>query len=220
MFMKDEREAIVEYCVKLIEHRLTKGTGGNISIFNRKDKIMAISPSGLDYYKTKPEDVVVMDMDGNVIEGNRKPSTEYNLHRIFYVKRDDCNSVVHCHSMFSGVLACLHWPIPASHYMIALAGKDVRCAEYATFGTQQLAENAFEAMKGRNAVLMGNHGLLAVAADLPNAFNVAEEIEFCAEMYYRAKCVGEPVILSDAEMELIIGKFNNYGKASLLLREK
>lgn len=215
MLMKDEREAIVEYCIKLIEHGLTKGTGGNISIFNRNDKIMAISPSGLDYYAAKPEDVVVLDLNGNVIEGRRKPSTEYKLHRIFYVKRDDCNSVVHCHAMFSGVLACLHWPIPASHYMIALAGKDVRCAEYATFGTQELAENAFEAMKDRNAVLLGNHGLLAVSADLPNAFNIAEEIEFCAEMYYRAKCVGEPVILSDAEMELIIGKFHNYGKANL-----
>lgn len=214
MRMKDEREAIVEYCIKLTEHRLTKGTGGNISIFNRKEKIMALSPSGLDYYKAKPEDVVVLDLEGNVIDGHRKPSTEYNLHRIFYERRDDCNSVVHCHSMFSGVLACLHWSIPASHYMIALAGKDVRCAEYATFGTQELAENAFEAMKDRNAVLLGNHGLLAVAADLPNAFNTAEEIEFCAEMYYRAKCVGEPFILPDAEMECIIDKFNHYAKVS------
>lgn len=214
MLMKDEREAIVEYCIKLIEHGLTKGTGGNISIFDRKKKLMAISPGGLDYYKTKPEDVVIMDLSGNVIEGSRKPSSEYNLHRIFYVKRDDCNAIVHCHSMFSGVLSCLHWSIPASHYMIALAGKDVRCAEYATFGTQELAENAFEGMKDRNAVLLGNHGLLAVAQDLPNAFNTAEEIEFCAEMFYRAKCVGEPVILPDAEMELIIDKFKNYGKVS------
>lgn len=213
MLMKDEREAIVEYCIKLTEHRLTKGTGGNISICDREKKIMAISPSGLDYYQTKPEDVVVMDMDGNVIDGRRRPSTEYNLHRIFYVKRDDCNSVVHCHSMFSAVLACLRWSIPASHYMIALAGKDVRCAEYATFGTQELAENAFEAMRDRNAVLLANHGLLAVSTDLPNAFNIAEEIEFCAEIYYRTKCVGEPFILSDEEMALMDRKFNNYSKA-------
>ena len=213
MQMRDEREAIVEYCIKLIEHGLTKGTGGNISIFDRKEKIMAISPSGLDYYMTKPEDVVVMDLDGNVIEGRRKPSTEYHLHRIFYTNRGECNSVVHCHSMFSAVLACLHWSIPASHYMIALAGKDVRCAEYATFGTQELAENAFEAMKDRNAVLLANHGLLAVSTDLPNAFNIAEEIEFCAEIYYRTKCVGEPVILSDEEMALMAQKFNRYAKA-------
>lgn len=214
MLMKDEREAIVEYCIKLIEHGLTKGTGGNISIFDRNKKIMAISPSGLDYYRTKPEDVVILDMEGNIIDGNRKPSTEYNLHRIFYEKRNDCNSVVHCHSMYSAVLACLRWSIPASHYMIALAGKDVRCAEYATFGTQQLAANAFEAMKDRNAVLLANHGLLAVSADLPNAFNIAEEIEFCAEIYYKTKCVGEPIILSDEEMELMARKFNNYGKAN------
>lgn len=212
MLMKDEREAIVEYSIKLIEHGLTKGTGGNISIFNRQEKIMAISPSGLDYYKTKPEDVVILDLEGNIVDGKRKPSSEYNLHKIFYERRDDCNSVVHCHSMFSGVLSCLHWTIPASHYMIALAGKDVRCAEYATFGTQDLAENAFKAMKDRNAVLLANHGLLAVSVDLPNAFNTAEEIEFCAEMYYRAKCVGEPFILSDEEMTVMDRKFNNYGQ--------
>lgn len=212
MRMKDEREAIVEYCIKLTEHGLTKGTGGNISIFDRKENLMAISPSGLDYYQTKPEDIVVMDLNDNIIEGRRKPSTEYHLHRIFYVNREDCNSVVHCHSMFSAVLACLRWPIPASHYMIALAGKDVRCAEYATFGTQELAENAYEAMKDRNAVLLANHGLLAVSTDLPNAFNIAEEIEFCAEIYYRAKCVGEPVILSDAEMEVMDQKFNKYAR--------
>ena len=212
MLMQDEREAIVEYSIKLIEHGLTKGTGGNISIFNRREKIMAISPSGLDYYKTKPEDIVIQDLKGNKIEGNRKPSSEYHLHRIFYERRDDCNSVVHAHSMFSGVLACLRWTLPASHYMIALAGKDVRCAEYATFGTQQLAENAFEAMKYRNAVLLANHGLLAVSKDLPNAFNTAEEIEFCSEMYYRARCVGEPFILSDEEMVLIGEKFQSYGQ--------
>ncbi|MCG8483858.1 MAG: L-fuculose-phosphate aldolase [Clostridia bacterium] len=212
MLMQDEREAIVEYSIKLIEHGLTTGTGGNISIFNREEKIMAISPSGLDYYKTKPEDVVILDLEGNTIEGKRKPSSEYLLHKIFYERRDDCNSVVHCHSMFSGVLACLHWSIPASHYLIALAGKDVRCAEYATFGTQALAENAFEAMKDRNAVLLANHGLLAVSVDLPNAFNTAEEIEFCAEMFYRAKCVGEPFILSDEEMTLMASKFKVYGQ--------
>jgi L-fuculose-phosphate aldolase len=214
MLMRDEREAIVEYCIKLIEHGLTKGTGGNISIFNRKEKIMAISPGGMDYYKTKPEDVVIMDLEGNTVDGIRKPSSEYNLHKIFYERREDFDSVVHCHSMFSAVLSCLHWPIPATHYMIALAGKDVRCAEYATFGTQQLAENAFEAMKDRNAVLLGNHGLLAASTDLPNAFNIAEEIEFCAEIYYRAKCAGEPVILSDEEMELMLARFQQYSKVN------
>lgn len=207
MLMKDEREAVVEYCIKLIEHGLTKGTGGNISIFNRQERLMAISPSGLDYYKTKPEDVVVLDLNDNIIEGKRKPSSEYNLHRIFYQERDDCNSIVHCHSMFCGVLACLRWTIPASHYLIGLAGKDVRCAEYATFGTQDLAVNAFKAMKDRHAVLLANHGLLAVATNLPSAFNIAEEIEFCAEMYYRAKCVGEPIILPDAEMEVMLEAF-------------
>lgn len=211
MLMRKEREAIVEYCIKLIEHDLTKGTGGNISIFDREKGLMAISPSGIDYYKTKPEDVVIMDLEGNVVDGDKKPSSEHQLHSIFYLNREDCNSVVHCHSMYAAVLASLRWTLPAAHYMIALAGKDVRCARYATFGTEELALNAFDAMEDRKAVLLANHGQLAIAPDLPNAFNIAEEIEFCAEIYFKTKCVGEPFILSDEEMEVMAEKFKSYG---------
>ena len=213
MKLKKEREKIVEYGKKLIKSGLTKGTGGNLSIYNEEEELMAISPSGIDYFEIKPEDIVIMDLDGEIIEGERKPSSEYAMHKIFYEKRDDIKSVIHTHSIYATTISILNEKLPAAHYMIALAGLDVRCAEYATYGTIELANNAFEAMKDRNAVLLANHGLLAGADCIENAFNTTEEIEFVAETYYRAKSIGDPVILADEEMEKMQEKFKTYGQA-------
>ncbi len=212
MLMENERKQIVEYGKKLITSGLTKGTGGNLSIYNRKENLMAISPSGIDYFETNPEDVVIMDLDGKVVDGNRKPSSEYSMHSIFYKNREDIDAVVHTHSVFSTVLATLRTGLPASSYLVAFSGLDVRCAEYASFGTVELAENAYKAMEDRYAVFLANHGLLTGAQDLANAFNKAEEIEHCAEVYYRAKSIGTPVILDEEEMYRMIEKFNTYGQ--------
>jgi len=154
-----------------------------------------------------------MDLNGNVVDGVQKPSSEYSMHKIFYEKRDDINSVVHVHSTYSTTLSCLHSELPAVHYLVAVSGgNNVKCAKYATFGTQELAQNAFEAMKDRYGVFLANHGLLTGAKDLPNAFNKAEEIEFCAELYCRAKALGEPKILCDEEMNKMLGLFQSYGQ--------
>lgn len=212
MILLEERKEIIEYGKKLITTNLTKGTGGNVSIFNRKEKLMAITPSGIDYFKIKPEDVVIMDLDGNVVYGDKEPSSEWGMHLIFYNKRDDIDAIIHTHTVFATAVSCLNITLPPVHYMIALAGPDVRCAEYATYGTMELAENAFEAMKDRYAVLLANHGLLAGAKDLANAFNITEEIEYCAELYYRSKSIGEPVILSQDEMEMMMERFKTYGQ--------
>lgn len=212
MLLQKEREEIVQYGKKLVTSNLTKGTGGNLSIYNRKEGLMAISPSGIDYFKIKPEDVVVLDLEGKKIEGDKKPSSEYEMHRIFYANRVDINAIIHTHTMYATTIACLNWDLPPVHYMVALAGLNVRCAKYATFGTKELAENAFEAMKDRKAVLLANHGLLAGDKDLANAFNITEEIEYCAELYYRTKCIGEPVILSEDEMRLMLEKIKTYGQ--------
>ena len=212
MILKEERELIVEYGKKLITSGFTKGTGGNLSIYNREKKLMAISPSGIDYFKTKPEDVVVLNLKGEKVDGDKAPSSEYEMHKIFYEKRTDIDAIIHTHTIYATTIACLNWDLPAVHYMIALAGENVRCAEYATYGTKELAENAFKAMENRNAVLLANHGLLAGAKNLANAFNITEEIEYCAELYYRTKSIGEPVILSDKEMDLMIEKFKTYGQ--------
>lgn len=213
MILQNEREDVVKYCRKMISAGLTKGTGGNISILNRDQRLMAVSPSGIDYFETEAEDVVVMDLDGNIVDGRRKPSSEYQLHRIFYVRRQDIEAVVHTHSVYSTVLATLRQPLPASSYLVAYSGLDVRCAEYASFGTPELAEKTFEAMTDRCAVLMANHGLLTGSKDILNAFNIAEQIEHCAEVYVKARAIGDPVILDENEMKKMIVKFSSlYGQ--------
>lgn len=215
MLLKNERELVVAYGIKLIKSGLTKGTGGNVSLFNRESGYFALSPSGMDYFETKPEDVVILDLDGNIIDGNRKPSSELDMHRILYVHRKDINAVIHAHTDFATTIACMNWNLPALHYLVALAGKDIRCAEYATFGTVQLAENVLVAMEDRFAALMANHGLIAGGRDLPNAFKKTEEIEYCSQLYYRTKSIGNPVILSEEEMELHLKKFKTYGDAAI-----
>lgn len=212
MLMQAEREQIVEYGKKLVTTGLTKGTGGNLSIYNRDKKLIAISPSGIDYFKIKPEDVVVLTINGEKADGDKTPSSEFEMHRVIYERRTDIDAVIHTHTMYATTLACLNWDLPAVHYLVAFAGLDVRCAKYATYGTKELAENAYEAMKDRKAVLLANHGLLAGANDLLNAFNITEEIEYCSEIYYRTKSVGQPVILSEEEMKLMIEKFKTYGQ--------
>ena len=213
MLLQNEREDVVKYCRKMITAGLTKGTGGNISILNRELGLMAVSPSGIDYFETTAADVVVMDLAGNVVDGRRKPSSEYELHRIFYVRRQDIDAVVHTHSVYATVLATLRQPLPAASYLVAYSGLDVRCAEYATFGTTELAERTFDAMNERFAVLMANHGLLTGSKDILNAFNIAEQIEYCAEVYVKARAIGDPVILDQKEMEKMIVKFSSsYGQ--------
>ena len=176
MILEKERTDVVTYCQKLITTGLTKGTGGNISIYNREQQLMAISPSGMDYFETEPEDIVVIDINGNIVDGKRKPSSEHELHRVFYLKRDDIDAVVHTHSVYSTVLATLGQPLPASSYLVAYSGLNVRCADYASFGTVKLAELTFDAMINRNAVFMANHGLLTGGKDILNAFNTAEQL--------------------------------------------
>jgi len=212
MILLEERKEIVEYGKKLVTSGLTKGTGGNLSVFNRKENLIAISPSGIDYFDIKPEDVVVLDIDGNIVDGEKKPSSELDMHLIFYRNRTDIDAIIHTHTVFATTLSCLNITLPPVHYMVALAGLDVRCARYATYGTKELAENAFEAMEDRYAVLLANHGLLAGAKDLANAFNITEEIEYCAELYYRTKSIGNPVILPEDEMKIMLQKFKTYGQ--------
>lgn len=212
ILLEKERKEIVEYGKKLIETGLTKGTGGNLSIYSREKGLMAISPSGIEYVKIKPEDVVVLDLDGKKVDGDKEPSSEYDMHRIFYKNRDDIDAIIHTHTMYATTIACLNWELPPVHYMIALAGVNVRCAKYATYGTEELAENAFKAMENRNAVLLANHGMLAGAKDLANAFNITEEVEYCAELYYRSKSIGEPIILPEDEMVRMLDKFKTYGQ--------
>lgn len=212
MLLEKEREQLVHYGNKLLDEGYTLGTGGNLSIYDRKQELLAMTPSGIPFPEIEVEDIVVMKLDGTIVEGDRKPSSEWVMHKLFYERRTDINAVIHGHTIYSTVLAELRWTLPATHYMIAVAGKDVRCADYATFGSPELAENAFEAMKDRKAVLLANHGILTGEADIMNAYNVLEEVEYCAEVYIKAKSIGEPVVLEDEEMVKMAEEFKTYGQ--------
>ena len=212
MLMENERKLIVEYGKLLVTKGLTTGTGGNISIFDKEKKYFAISPSGIDYFETKPEDVVIMDLDGKVVDGIRKPSSEWMMHMIFYKKRDDVEAVVHTHSRFASTISCMRWEIPALHYYVAFAGKTIPCAEYASYGTQELADNAFEGMGEGKAALLANHGLITIGRSVKEAFLIAEMSEEMAEYYYRTKSIGEPVLLDEKEMENMLVRFKSYGQ--------
>lgn len=209
-----QRQELIEYGIRLIDAGLTKGTGGNLSVFIREEGKMLIKPSGVPYHDIKPEDLVLMDLDGHILEGKLKPSSEFAMHSILYKHRPDINAVIHTHSTFATTLACLQKDLPAVDYLVAMGGgKDVKCAPYATYGTPELAENALQYMDGRMAVLLANHGIIAGGKSLSEAMGVIDEIEFCCELYVRCLSTGlKPVILSDEEMELMVKKFGSYGQ--------
>lgn len=211
--LQEARKQLVEYGKKLIDTGLTVGTGGNISIFDKESGYMAITPSGLDYYTLQEEDIVIMDLEGNLIEGNLKPSSEYHMHALVYKNRPEAGAMIHTHALYATTISCLREDLPAIDYLVAHAGgKDVRCAEYAPYGTLELAEKAIVAMEGRKAVLLANHGLNVLGENIEDAFAVTEQIEFCARLYWQAKAIGSPVILSDEEMETMVERFVTYGQ--------
>ena len=213
MLLEKEREELIIYGKKMITENLTKGTGGNLSIFNRNQNLMAITPSGISYFDIKPKDIVIIDVTtGKIVDGDRVPSSECDMHRIFYKYRDDIDAIVHTHSIFSTTISCLNISLPPIHYILATAGIDVRCAEYATYGTVRLAKNAFKAMENRQAAFLANHGLITGGKTLKEAFSIALDVEFCSELFYRAKSMGEPISLSVEEMTCMIERFKDYGK--------
>ncbi|MCD7947921.1 MAG: class II aldolase/adducin family protein [Oscillospiraceae bacterium] len=213
MLLQEQREQVVEYGKKLVTSRLSTGTFGNISVFDRSKNLLAISPSGMDYFATSPEDVVILDPDGTIVDGSRKPSSELDLHCILYRNRPDVGAVVHTHSLFATVLSCMHWSIEQIHYLIAYAGHEVPCTRYHPFGTPELAEAAWAAMGNEvNACLLGNHGLLAVGGTLSFAFDVAQQMEFVAQLTYYTRLAGGGVLLSSAEMAGARKAFSQYRK--------
>ena len=208
--MEYEKEQVVRYGKKLIDRRLTTGSGGNISVCNREKNLVAISPSGLDYYETTPEDIVILDIDGNIVEGKHRPSSEAGMHLAFYKNRADVSGIVHTHSKFATAIACMGWELPAVHYLIGMAGHRVKCTGYATYGSDELAKKALETIGDSNAVLLANHGLIALGEDVDRAFSTAEHLEFVSEVYYLTKTLGTPNILSDEDMDEVMKKFGTF----------
>jgi L-fuculose-phosphate aldolase len=204
------REELIATGRRMNASGLNQGTSGNLSV--RVEGGLLVTPTGMEYEGLRPEDLVLMRFDGSH-EGPRRPSSEWRFHRDILAARPEVNAVLHAHSMFSTTLACLRRPIPAFHYMVAMAGgTSIRCAPYATFGTEELSRHAVAALEGRKACLLANHGLITVGADLAAAFKLAVEVETLAAMYLRALQVGEPVLLDEAEMAVVLEKFKTYGQ--------
>lgn len=205
------RQEIIAIARQFNQTGLSVGTSGNVSVL--KDKGILITPSGIPYQDLRSEDIVEMDTEGLIVSGNKQPSSEWRFHRDIYVNRMDTNAVVHVHSPYATAVACTRQQIPAFHYMIAIAGGDsIRCAEYATFGTEQLSKNALNALKDRQACLLANHGMITLGEDLESAFKMALEVEELAKQYFLSRQIGEPVLLNDAEMQINLEKFRSYGK--------
>lgn len=206
------RQNIVAVAQAIDKAGFCPSKSGNVSA--RLDDGMLITPSGLPYARMTPADLIHLRLDGSVISGAGKPSSEWPFHAEIYRARPDAQAIVHTHSPRATALASTRRGIPAFHYMIALCGgADVRCAEYATFGTPELAANAVKALEGRKAVLLANHGVIALGQTLAGAHTIVAEVENLAGQYLDILSAGlEPVILDAAEMERVSAKFAGYGK--------
>ncbi len=213
MLMEKEREAIVAYGKKMSAAGLCPGTSGNLSIYDPQTGHMAINPSGMDYYETLPEDVVIMNLAGNIIEGRRRPSSEWALHAVFYRHKPRIRSVVHTHSPYCTTFAVLGQPIKAVHFLIGDAGvSEIPCAPYETFGTEKLAKVTVKACGKSNAVLLANHGIVCCAASIESAVSLADNCEYLARLQYQAMNIGLPRILSDRDIQAAIERFKTYGQ--------
>ena len=191
---------------------INQGTSGNISA--RCGDAMLITPSATPYEDMRPEQIasVALDDDAGSWTGPLKPSTEWRFHQAILRERPEAGAVVHTHAVYCTSLAMARREIPACHYMVALFGGDsVRCAPYAPFGTAALARHALEAMRGRNACLLANHGMIVAGETLPRALWLAVELETLARQYFNALQIGAPVLLNDAEIDATLRAFRGYG---------
>jgi L-fuculose-phosphate aldolase len=210
------RTQIVDVGIELERIGILDLTAGNISARVRDDAI-AITPSGIPYGETRPEDIVICSLaDGSVLEGHRTPSSELPLHRAVYAARPETGAVVHTHSPFATTLAVLGKPIPAIHYVISRLGTcEVPVVEYATYGSEALAENTFAGLAGTTrALLLANHGTITIGDDLETAATNARVLEILATTYIRALSIGTPVILPDAEIATVVERHKTYGQVA------
>jgi L-fuculose-phosphate aldolase len=207
----DLRQAIVDACLAMIRTGINQGTAGNISV--RWQQGLLITPSGIPYDELSASDIVFMRMDGS-FEHRLSPSSEWRFHRDILRERADVNAVVHAHPIYATGFAICGMEIPAVHYMIAAAGgPSIRCARYATYGTEELSKAVLEALSGRTCALMANHGMVATGHDLRQALWLAVEVETLCRQYAAALQVGTPRMLETGDVEETIEKFKTYGLA-------
>jgi len=202
--MQDAREQVAAVSRRLAEERLVHGSAGNVSV--RTGDLVAITPTGSVLARLEPDDVVVVDLDGRLVEGTREPSSELDLNLGVY-RRYDAGAVVHCHAPVATALSTVLDELPCVHYELMLLGGAIRVAPYATFGSPELAANVLDALDGRSAALMANHGAVAVGADAWQALERTILLEWVCEVYWRAAAVGDPRPLGERELAAAAAAF-------------
>ncbi|HQR04355.1 MAG: class II aldolase/adducin family protein [Proteobacteria bacterium] len=210
--MSDSAATLLAAARRMNALGISRGRSGNVSV--RIDRGFLITPTGMDYPACTPADMVAMDMAG-AATGLRAPSSEWRFHRDIYATRESAGAVVHAHAPFATALACMEMPVPPFHYMVArFGGHDVRCASYATFGSQALSDAVLAALEGRCACLMAHHGMVVYGKDLEQALDFAQELETLCEQYWRVLQLGTPRLLDAGEMDRVLEKFRRYGQQS------
>ncbi|TGE31612.1 class II aldolase/adducin family protein [Desulfosporosinus sp. Sb-LF] len=196
------RKKVVEKGIEMLATNLTVGTWGNISCRVPDQDYVAITPSGMSYDTLVPDDIVVLDLRGNIVNGTRKPSIEVPLHLAIYIAREDVHAIVHTHSAYATAMAVSRKDIPgAVEDLVQIVGGNVRVNEYALPGTEQLGINTVKALQGRNAVLLANHGMLGVGRDLEEALRVCLIVEKSAQITLFAQLMGGVVELSQNDID-------------------
>jgi L-fuculose-phosphate aldolase len=213
--VQTEREAVAEACRRLAREGLVHATAGNVSA--RVGDRVVVTPSGAVLAELRPEDTSVVDMEGRVVEGELAPTSELFLHLGVY-ERFDAGAVVHTHSPIATALSCVVDELPPVHYQMLVFGGAVRVAPYATFGSRELADNVHAALEGRSAALMQNHGAVCFASDCGSATELALLLEWACEVYWRARVLGEPRVLSDEELQGVVEAVQERGYGQVRAR--
>jgi L-fuculose-phosphate aldolase len=212
VLLEASRAQVAVAARRLVIDRLVTGTSGNVSARDPETGHVAITPSGVSYADLAADDIVLVDASGTVVDGDWLPSSELPMHLAVYRLRPDVLAVVHTHSPHATAFAACGREIPAIHYDIAAIGNPIRVAPYATYGTDELASSAVRAMGADQAVLLQNHGVLAVGSSVEHAYLVAQKVEYLAEVYAVALRLGEPTILPQDEIEKVRSKLKHYGQ--------
>lgn len=207
--MQQARQAVIDYSRQMVRDELTLGTSGNISI--RHGNHMAITPTGMPYEELMPEMVPIIDLQGQRIDGKLRPSSEVPMHTMIY-EQTETQAVVHTHPLYGTALGLVADETPRMHYMLALCGGPVRVAEYATYGSAELAENVKAAITGRTAVLLRNHGATTWGDTLAAAYQKALYLEWCCRLWITARSVGQPSLISSEQFAEVMAHIDNYGR--------
>jgi L-fuculose-phosphate aldolase len=207
--LAQERGAVVAFAKRMVRDRLVVGTSGNISV--RSADLVAVTPSGVDYDTMTADDIPVVDLSGKVVRGALEPTTELPMHLACYTKHG-AGAVVHTHGASATAVSLVCDEVPAVHYQLAMFGGSVRVAPYATYGTAELAANMSAALHGRSGCLLRNHGTVTYGDTVGLAYDRSRQLEWLCQVWLMAKAVGDPILLSQDELDRVVARFSTYGQ--------